>query len=212
MDLQLQNASLKLMYFNIRGRGELIRSILYAAGKQFTDQRIDLRDWLALKPKMPFGQVPVLEVTPPSGNTILLTESLAIARLLARAFKMYGSSPMDIYYIERILSVNAVVANDVYSLMLKKASDVHLHLKDAYITEKLDSILEFMKEMNGPFIGGNSVTIADLDLLILQDLVDRAYPNLKHDVKERLVTLRNNVFREKPGLERYYRSRPQTDF
>ncbi|VDM02607.1 unnamed protein product [Schistocephalus solidus] len=83
------------MYFNMRGRGELLRSILYAAGKEFTDQRIDLRNWLALKPKMPFGQVP----------TILLTESLAIARLLGRAFQMYGNSPMDIYYIERILSV-----------------------------------------------------------------------------------------------------------
>ncbi|VDM02608.1 unnamed protein product [Schistocephalus solidus] len=106
----------------------------------------------------------------------------------------------------------AIVENDVYALMLSKAADVHLHLKNAYITEKLDTLLEFMKEMTGPFIGGKSLTIADLELLILQDLVDRAYPNLKHDVKERLTTLRSNVFRDRPALERYYKSRPQTEF
>ncbi|VDN13300.1 unnamed protein product [Dibothriocephalus latus] len=125
---------------------------------------------------------------------------------------MYGNSPMDIYYIERILSVTNLVENEVYALMLKRACDVQRHLKVPYITEKLDSILEFMKEMTGPFIGGNHLTIADLDLLILQDLVNAAYPDLQHEAKERMATLRNNVFKDRPALERYYKSRPKTEF
>lgn len=36
---------LKLVYFNIRGRGELIRLVLVAGGVDFIDERIEYTDW-----------------------------------------------------------------------------------------------------------------------------------------------------------------------
>lgn len=40
----------KLIYFNGRGRGELIRLIFAAAGVDFEDYRINMEEWNQLKP------------------------------------------------------------------------------------------------------------------------------------------------------------------
>lgn len=42
--------SYKLTYFNFKGRGELMRLIFAAAGQQFTDNRIEMAQWPAVKP------------------------------------------------------------------------------------------------------------------------------------------------------------------
>lgn len=44
----------KLSYFNVRGRGELARLILHAAGVQFEDHRFEGADWPAIKPSKIF--------------------------------------------------------------------------------------------------------------------------------------------------------------
>ena len=36
---------IKLVYFNIRGRGEIIRLTLHAGGIPFVDERVEYRDW-----------------------------------------------------------------------------------------------------------------------------------------------------------------------
>ncbi|KAK6994499.1 glutathione S-transferase 6 [Biomphalaria glabrata] len=73
--------SLKLIYFNGRGRAELSRLILAVAGQKYEDVRIVGENWPAEKSKTPFGQLPVLEV---DGQTF--GQSLAIATYLAREF------------------------------------------------------------------------------------------------------------------------------
>ena len=42
-------ADYKLTYFNARGRGELIRIILTAAGQKYTDDRIEFTEWPSKK-------------------------------------------------------------------------------------------------------------------------------------------------------------------
>ncbi len=51
----------KLYYFNARGRGELSRLILAAAGQKYEDVRYEHDEWPSHKAEMPLGQVPVLE-------------------------------------------------------------------------------------------------------------------------------------------------------
>ena len=43
-------SSFKLTYFNGRGRGEIARMMFAAKGQKYTDERIDFKDWPALKP------------------------------------------------------------------------------------------------------------------------------------------------------------------
>jgi hypothetical protein len=78
----------KLTYFDIRGRGEFIRWILAVASQPYTDNRINMNDWQALKPKTPFGQLPVLEFLDKDGNFVELAQSLAIGKqILVLIFK-----------------------------------------------------------------------------------------------------------------------------
>ena len=67
----------KFNYFNLRGRGEIIRLIFVAAGQEFEDHRIEREDWPKFKPNAPFGQVPYLEVKD-GANSFALSQSVAI--------------------------------------------------------------------------------------------------------------------------------------
>ena len=71
----------KLIYFNGRGAGEIIRQIFAVAKVEYEDHRVNRDDWPNLKPEMPFGQMPVLEE---DGKQ--LAQSQAIARYLSRKF------------------------------------------------------------------------------------------------------------------------------
>ena len=79
----------KLFYFDIpASRGEECRLALHLAGVDFEDVRIKFPDWPALKPSMPYGGMPVLELPgrPP------LAHSNAILTFLGRS---YGLHPKD---------------------------------------------------------------------------------------------------------------------
>ncbi|MEO8182392.1 MAG: glutathione S-transferase N-terminal domain-containing protein [Deltaproteobacteria bacterium] len=51
----------KLTYFDIRGRAEVIRLILEETGTPYLERRIREQEWAAIKPTLPFGQVPLDE-------------------------------------------------------------------------------------------------------------------------------------------------------
>lgn len=67
----------KLVYFNIRGRGEVIRLVFAAAGQKFEDHRIEHEQWPEYKPKAPFGACPWLEIHD-NGHVTNLAQSIAI--------------------------------------------------------------------------------------------------------------------------------------
>merc|ERR1712062_570895 len=50
----------KLTYFDLEGRGELIRLLLHAGNIDFEDFRFGFGEWAKHKPNTPFGSVPVL--------------------------------------------------------------------------------------------------------------------------------------------------------
>ncbi|VEL11292.1 unnamed protein product [Protopolystoma xenopodis] len=93
----------RLIYFNLRGRGELIRLVFATGGLKLEQVRMDLGDWTKMKPLMKTGQVPTLEVTKSNGEIEQLSESGAIVRALARMLGMMGDSDRDYYNIEKAL-------------------------------------------------------------------------------------------------------------
>ena len=89
----------KLIYFNLRGRAELHRYIFAVAGQEYEDFRFERSEWPEHKPKMPFGQAPVLEVTD-DGKTVQIAQSGAIARFLARKYNLYGKNETEMTEID----------------------------------------------------------------------------------------------------------------
>ncbi|EEY69352.1 glutathione S-transferase, putative [Phytophthora infestans T30-4] len=81
---------LKLTYFDGKGRAELSRLILNSAEIAFTDDRITHSDFAALKPTLPLGQVPVLEL-----DGMVYGQSMAIARYAAKIAGLYPSDATE---------------------------------------------------------------------------------------------------------------------
>ncbi|XP_036008130.1 hematopoietic prostaglandin D synthase isoform X2 [Mus musculus] len=80
----------KLLYFNMRGRAEIIRYIFAYLDIKYEDHRIEQADWPKIKPTLPFGKIPVLEV---EGLTI--HQSLAIARYLTKNTDLAGKTALE---------------------------------------------------------------------------------------------------------------------
>ena len=89
----------KLNYFNLRGRGELIRLIFAVAGQKFEDHRFELTHWHEHKSRAPFGKAPWLEIFD-HDHTTVLAQSPTIARYLARKFHLAGKNEIEMAELE----------------------------------------------------------------------------------------------------------------
>ena len=54
--------SIRLTYFDLKGRAELARLCFVYGGIGFVDRRISKEKWTEVKSKTPLGQLPVLEI------------------------------------------------------------------------------------------------------------------------------------------------------
>jgi len=86
---------IKVTYFNLRGRAEPVRLLLAYGGLEYEDCRLtpswdDPKPWMALKPKTPYGGLPLLEW---NGET--LAQSIAITRFVAREVGLAGRNSLE---------------------------------------------------------------------------------------------------------------------
>ena len=58
---KVKMTEIKLTHYNAKGKAETSRLILALAGQKYEDKRIEPSDMAALKPSLPFGQLPLLE-------------------------------------------------------------------------------------------------------------------------------------------------------
>jgi len=85
--------TMKITYFDIRGRAETARLVLAYAEVSFEDDRLPFPPnevWAAKKPSVTLGQLPTLEV---EGKT--LHQSMAIARYLAKENGLAGANNLE---------------------------------------------------------------------------------------------------------------------
>ena len=95
--------SIKLTYFNLRGRGELPRLLLAYAGVSYEDERIvlpwvDPKPWTDLKPHTPYGQLPIM-----LWNGEEIAQCLGVARFLAKEFGLAGRNNLEAAQVDEIV-------------------------------------------------------------------------------------------------------------
>lgn len=61
-DKDKKTMKIKLTYFDLEGAAEPTRLALTLAGKEFEDERIKFPQFKELKPKLPYGQLPVMTI------------------------------------------------------------------------------------------------------------------------------------------------------
>ncbi|KAH8395390.1 hypothetical protein KR222_009613 [Zaprionus bogoriensis] len=87
-----------LFYFNVKALAEPLRYLFAFGGIEYEDVRVTRDEWPALKPTMPMGQMPVLEV---DGKRV--HQSISMARFLAKTVGLCGLTPWEDLQIDIVV-------------------------------------------------------------------------------------------------------------
>ncbi|TMS34859.1 hypothetical protein L596_002366 [Steinernema carpocapsae] len=202
--------SYKLTYFDVRALGETARLLFHYAGVQFEDNRITHEQWAALKPTMPFGQVPVLQV---DGHTI--PQSFAIYRFLANEFGLAGKTNVEKADLDAIADsfkdFYDEAKNYIYVVCGFREGDADAMYKAHFVpaVEKFFPIYEkvLAESRNGFFVKGG---ISWVDFYVANSLL--TLTNLKADVLDKYPHLKKlkETVHSLPQLKEYVTKRPET--
>lgn len=204
-------AALKYTYFNVRGRGETVRLCLAAAGMKYEEKRIEFAEWPALKPKMPWGTLPVLEV-----NGKALGQSMTIARYVAREGGLVGKNSLEQGFVEEIVDTVTDFREKMVGLNFAPEAEKAQVLKD--FTEKtipsilpnLERVAAANKEKPGVFVG-SKITLADIHFFgVVEILVSGKIPTLLSAYPS-LKKIYDGVAAH-PKIAEYLKKRPATPF
>jgi len=203
----------KLYYFPLRARGESARLLLAYHGAKFEDIRVSPENWPALKPKMPMGQMPVLEV-----DGKMLCQSTAIARYLAREFGLAGKTNWDMAKADML--VDGIFdmwgsLRSVYMPLMQGDTEAVKEQWEKFKTEHLNPFLEryhkFFAASKSGWLVGEELTWADIVvaefLSVLQDGFSADALKDHNDLKQFVEKVQNL-----PQLKTYIASRPKTAF
>merc|ERR1719453_1875456 len=160
-------SSIKLTYFGLPGRAEMSRLTLTYANIPFEDNRIEGKDWGALKPSIkPWGQLPILEV---DGTTI--SQSCAILRYCGRIAGLIPNDPIkEARSNELIDSAEDILKLFIPSFSIKDSDEkvaarVEICKEGGKLEETLGKFEAFLVANAGSaFAVGDSITIADFVL------------------------------------------------
>lgn len=194
----------KLSYFDFPGgRGEECRLALHVAGVDFDDHRVPGREWAEFKPSTPFGAMPVFEL---DGRK--LWEANAILGYIGRR---YGTHPTDLWEAARHDAVMGAVED------LRHEIDPTVFVKDADEKKRMREVLvagpiprwatNMEQQIQGPFVGGADLCVADLKLFVVLNWVMRGVldhiPRTTFDAYPKLVGLHAAV-RSDPRVQAWY--------
>ena len=198
---------LSLVYFPVRARGEAARMIMAYGNIPYTDTIVEFGDFATWKSsgKLPFGQLPILEV-----DDTIIGQSGAIHRYLAALVSEPDFIPKD--------SVKAALADalhetaqDLYRIMPivnMFKGDHWKQEKDEYFTKTLPTKLPALVKMlrDQEYFCGDAPTYADFALYTIMDLVRLVEPGVvsQHDNIAAWMTRVEQL----PGVKEYVESRP----
>jgi glutathione S-transferase len=161
----LAMSKLTLIYFDQpSSRGEECRLSLVAAGVDFVDRRIQRAEWPALKPTMPFGAMPVLELEghPP------VSQSNAILGYVGRQYGLLPSDPWEALRLESLLcTVEDLRATIGTSFGIKDPEELKRRRAELVEGPIRTWASNMEKQLKGPFAGGSAISVADIKLFVI---------------------------------------------
>lgn len=203
-------AKYKFTYFNCYGKGECSRLLFAIAGVEFEDIRLEDKEWAELKPKTPFGQIPLLEF-----DGRVFCQSTTIARYLANKFGFAGKDELDKLQAEMI--VDCIV--DIILLLADIFHEYDLPKRDEMIKKfqgtmkthfaNLEKLLDANKNDSGFFVG-DSITWADTTWLSIVPWLTFLKFGPLVEPFPKLAALQGRV-EENPRIAEYIRKRPKSD-
>ena len=160
----------KLVYFDIQAKGEIIRLLLAAGNIDYEDKRVSFEEWPAMKPTTTFGQMPMLYW---DGEE--LAQSMAMTRFVARKVGLAGKSDMEFVQADMIACHYEDIWTKLPKMKFAKTQEEREELAKDFLTEFLPKWLQPMENIlekrgNGWF-AGSSATYADLIIMCALDFI-----------------------------------------
>ena len=154
---------IKIIYFNGRGRGEMLRWICEVGGLEYENIRLTNEEWPKHKPDAPFGQLPMIEY-----DGVKLAQSKAINRFLARKAGLAGKDDLEQCQVDMYLEL----LSELFDAWIKVAFEKdEARKKEAQKTFEEQKFPNFVKtaekklgEAGGKYFVGNHLTLADLEI------------------------------------------------
>lgn len=201
----------KLTYLDGRGRAEVARLIFAAAGQKYEDVRIGWDKWPELKPKTPFGQIPILEID----GSKMLCQSVAIDQYLANELNLAGKTAFEKARAHMVIECCGDIVRAIATYFFESNEERKAELEKKYLEEQqsgflagLEKILRQNNDGDG-FVVGDSLTWADLGLINMADWVKLAGEGEKLDKYEKLSAHRKRIA-ALPNVAEWLEKRPKT--
>jgi prostaglandin-H2 D-isomerase / glutathione transferase len=199
--------SFELVYHNGRCRAEVVRLLFAEAGIEYKDTRLDGESFVALKPSLPNGQLPVLKV----GGKVL-AQSFAIQQFVAQKLGFYTDDAFTNAKVNELTEtareeldalVPVLFSSDVDAGIQKFATDRH----PIYLT-RYERVFSEHKEHAYAF--GEKPTLGDFAVFFILDeaktfgisaAVPDEYPHLQLFMKTMYA---------RPKVAEWLKNRPET--
>jgi glutathione S-transferase len=201
----------QLFYFNGRGRGEVSRLICAEAKIAYDDKRVEGKDWPAMKPTTPFGQMPLLK-----HGAVTIAQSAAIERYLARLGKLYGANDLEGAQIDMVCEgVHDAVKAFHTAFWTKDAAEkktkMEAYFKDEFPrwAGQLTALLKANNGGAGYFVGAG-VTYADILVYVGFEDVHKANAEAFKAFPE--LTAHFARVAARPNIAAWIKARPETSF
>lgn len=208
----------KLTYFGVRGLGEFIRYAL-AYGDKKTDWEnvtVSFEEWPVMKPKTPFGQMPMLTL----GDGRVLAQSRAILRFVAREKQL---APADSFHCAQADMLVDGVLGDVYpkyspvymSVINQQKPDetaaLYAKFKQETLNQYLDIFEKHLNAQNSPWLVGGKLSYADLVVGEFLERMQTCFDPKVLDSHPKLAAHAKQVA-ALPGVKEYIAQRPKMAF
>ncbi|OSP56298.1 glutathione S-transferase family protein [Pseudoruegeria sp. SK021] len=157
--------TLKVTYFDFTGsRGEEVRLALALTGQSFDDHRITRDAFAAMKPDLPYGALPVLEV---EGHGIF-AQTNAILRLIGRMHGLYPEDPFAAARHDAVMDAVEDLRHRISPTMRISDPAARATARQQLARDYLTPWGQFIERQigDGPFIGGATIGVADLKLFM----------------------------------------------
>nr|XP_045584247.1 hematopoietic prostaglandin D synthase-like [Procambarus clarkii] len=199
----------KLIYFNARGRAELIRWIFAYGDIPYTDERVEKEDWPEKKKNVPGGKVPVLMV---DGKPV--PQSLAIARYVAKQADLVPQDHLEAAYCDALADTLAEVKGEAYKIMFSSQSEEEKKkvYREEFFPNVMAPVLERLEKrlQEREWFVSDKVTWADLMISLVFGEVQKRKAELL-EAYPAVVTLVNKV-RDILAIKQWLETAPDTPF
>jgi len=201
--------SIKLLYFDAYGRGEVIRMILALSGEEYVDERVTWKKWYegGVKYTTPFGHCPVLHI----GN-FQLSDSGAIIRFLSNKYNLNGKNNLEAAKIEMMYQQ---IRDDwgklpFFEKDLKVKEEKTESIYNDHILPTLKKVDEIAKSNHTKFLVTDEITYADLLLAHTFCLIEKYKQGLTKQFKN--LTVISDRVKSHAVIKKYLEERPYHDF